>query len=243
MAISTGAALLGAAVVGGISSASAASKASSAANAQTAAATEATAASLEFQKQQYEDWKGTFGDVQETLSKYYSNMDPDVLAAANIQAINQQYTQAKTNLDQTLAQRGLATSGAAAQGNVQLEQSAATARASAIANAPIQAAQEQMNFLRAGLGLESSITSNISSAYSNQAQTALGLAGQQNQLAAAAGKNVGSAIGSGLNAYSTYNALNPTVANPAVVSDMSAGGYGGFNSLAEAASAGHTGGW
>lgn len=201
-------AIIGAAVAGAASSASASNKASSSAKAATAASSEATAAQLAFAKEQYADWKNVFGDVQENLASYYKNLTPDVLVATGVQNINKEYAQVSQQLTQSLAQRGISSSGLEGQAMVDL----ATKQAQDTANLKIQAPQmianEKMKFLSLGLGQGTSTVAGVQNAYGTQAAVSAGQANVYNQQAAQASAGIGSSLSSGINSYMSYNAMN-----------------------------------
>lgn len=214
-------AIIGSAVLGAASSASAASKASSSANAATAASSAATAEQLAFAKEQYNDWKNVFGDVQDNLAAYYKNLTPDVIEASGIQNINQQYSQANKQITQSLAQRGIAGSGLEGQAMVDLAQKQAQDTATLKIQAPMMAAQEKMKFLALGLNQGTAAAASVGSAYNTQASLAANQANMYNQQAASSAAGIGSSLSSGINSYMSYNAMNQQ--NALMQSALSAG--------------------
>ena len=214
-------AIIGSAVLGAASSASAASKASSSANAATAAASEASAEQLAFSKQQYEDWKSVFGDVQTNLASYYKNLTPDSIVASGTQNIQQEYSKANQQITQALAQRGIAGSGLEGQAMVDLAQKQAQDTANLKIQAPQMAAQEKRKFLALGLNQGSLAASSVNQAYDTQASLATKQAGMYNQQAASASQGISSSLGSGINSYMTFNAMNQQ--NALMQSALSAG--------------------
>ena len=178
---------------------------------------ETSMAQLDFQKEQYADWENIFGPIQDNLSSYYKNLSADSVAALGIQNIEQSYIQSRQNLDTQLAKRGITNSGATAAGLTSLENTRMLGKAEVRSTAEQTVAQQQLGFLSAGLGLESGLQQGVSSAYSNQmnmygqqATNQLNQAGQYTGQAAQAYSGIGSSIGSGINSYMTYNALNPS---------------------------------
>lgn len=217
---------VGAAVVGGIgaftSYKSAKSQSAAASDAADAAAeasrlqNEASFAQLEFAKQQYAEWEGIFGPVQQSLSQYYQYLNPDTYSALGIQNIEKQYAQSRQNLDQELARRGISNSGATAAGLTQLEQARMLGNAEVRTNAPQMVASAKQGFLNAGLGLQSNLQSGISNAYTSQisalGQQSTNSLQQSNMYANQAAQSyagIGSSIGAGINSYMLYDALNP----------------------------------
>ena len=200
-------AIIGSAAIGAASSASASSKASKSADAATKASSDASAAQLAFSKEQYEDWKAVFGDVQDNLAAYYKNLTPASIEASGVQALNTEYAAASKNLTQSLAQRGISSSGLEAQAMTDLAQKQAQDTANVRVQAPILAAQEKMKFLALGLNQGANAVSSVNSAYQSQANLAAQQSTMYNAQAAQASAGVGSALGSGVNSYLSYNAM------------------------------------
>ena len=217
-------AIVGSAAIGAASSYSASKSASKSADKAYASADaasqlqyETSMAQLDFQKEQYADWENIFGPIQDNLSSYYKHLSADSVASLGIQNIEQSYTQSRQNLDTQLAKRGITNSGATAAGLTSLENTRMLGKAEVRSTAEQTVAQQQLGFLGAGLGLESGLQQGVSSAYSNQmnmygqqATNQLNQAGQYTGQAAQAYSGIGSSIGSGINSYMTYNALNPS---------------------------------
>ena len=226
-------AIIGSAVLGAASSASAAKSSSKAAKSATASADaaaqlqyEASSEQLAFSKQQYDDWQNIYGPIQDNLSTYYKNLSSDTVASLGIQNIEKEYARSSQLLEQSLAKRGLSNSGATTQSITQLESARMLGRAEVQANAPMVSAQQQSAFLSAGLGIQSQALSGINSAFGNQinllgqqASNATSQANNYSNQAAAGYAGIGSSVGQGINTYMTYNAyqsqnnLNNALAN------------------------------
>lgn len=241
----SGAAIMGAAVIGAgasYSSAKSASKSSSAALASADASAqlqyEVSMEQLEFQKQQYSNWEDIFGPIQQNLSNYYKNLSSDTIASSGLQNIEQQYIASRQNLDTQLAKRGITNSGATAAGLTQLETARMLGKAQVQTNAPMIAAQQQSNFLAGGLGQQSQLQQGISNTYANQmnmfGQQSLNKQNMSNQYAnqaAQAYSGIGSSVGTGISTYMNYqsnqnlaNSLsNQNTASGGVVSQMTGG--------------------
>lgn len=217
------AAIVGSAVVGGLSSASASGNAADAANASTAASAAASAAQLEFSKEQYADWEKVYGPIQDNLSAYYKDLTPATIEAAGIQNINQQYAQANKSITQSLAQRGISSSGLEGQAIVDLAQKQAQDTANLKIQAPMMAAQEKMKFLSLGMGQGANAVAGVQNAYGTQATLAANQANMYNQQAASSAAGVGSSLSSGVNSYMSYNAMNQQ--NALLQSALGAGVY------------------
>ena len=203
----SGVAIGGAAVIGAGASMMASSKASKSANAATAASSDASAAQLAFSKEQYNDWKSVFGDVEDNLAAYYKNLTPASIEASGVQALNTEYAAASKNLTQSLAQRGISSSGLEAQAMTDLAQKQAQDTANVRVQAPIIAAQERYKFLSLGLGQGQAAAANVGSSYQSQANLAAQQSTMYSNQAAQASAGVGSALGSGVNSYLSYNAM------------------------------------
>lgn len=131
-------------------------KAAQAAQAQAAQAQQFSMAMTEeqlaFQREQYDDWKMIYGDLQENLGDYYKNLDLEDYETRGLQAVQQEFQLARDRVDADLAGRGLSTSGVQAATNIALESDAATKRATVRMNAPDIVAKEKQGFLGIGLG-------------------------------------------------------------------------------------------
>lgn len=220
-------AIIGAAAIGAGASMMAADSAADSAAAATQASSDASAAQLAFNREQYEDWKAVFGDVQDNLAAYYKNLTPASIEAQGIQALNTEYAAVSKKLTQALAQRGISSSGLEAQALTDLAQKQAQDTANVRVQAPIIAAQEKMKFLALGLNQGANAVSGVNSAYQSQANLAAQQATMYNAQAAQASAGVGSALGSGINSYLSYNAMQNQ--NALLQNALSAGGTSALN--------------
>ena len=229
----------GSAALGSVTSFMGAKK-SSAASAEAAAASKqaaklqykASMAQLDFTKQQYADWQGIFGPIEQNLSSYYKNLSSDTFAALGIQNIEQEYTRSREQLDTAMAKRGITDSGANAAGLTELETGRMLGRAQARAQAPTQVANQQLGFLSVGLGQQAQLQNGINNAYSNQISTlgqqatnSMNQSNMYSQQAAAGYAGVGQSIGQGINTYMTANAYqSQTNLNNAMASRIQGNG-------------------
>lgn len=241
----SGAATIGAAVIGAGVSMSASKKASKSASAAQASSDsaaqlqyEVSMEQLDFQKQQYENWESIFGPIQQNLSNYYKNLSSDTIASSGIQNIEQQYVASRQNLDTQLAKRGITNSGATAAGLTQLETARMLGKADIQTKAPMLAAQQQTGFLAGGLNQQSGLQSGISGAMTNQmnmfgeqSMNKQNMANQYSNQAAQAYAGIGSSIGTGISSYLNHqtnqnyiNSMN-TMNQPKVV-NQNTGGFG-----------------
>ena len=167
-----------------------ANKASSAAKKASKEANKIAKAELDFAMERYDDWQAVFGPIQDTLSNYYNNLTPELITAQGLENYELEKDTALTHVRETLAQRGLGTSGLAAGVELQTELASAETRARIRAEAPMKVAQQQMSFLNAGLGSGENAANGVQGVLSGQAQTAAQVA---SNAGAAAGKAQGAA--------------------------------------------------
>lgn len=107
---------------------------------------------IEFQREQYADWKEIYGDLQEDLGDYFKNVTGESITAQQLTAIQQESQKAQENIDTQLAQRGLTGGGLEAQSVMQNQFQTAQQKADVRANADQVAAEQKMGFLGLGLG-------------------------------------------------------------------------------------------
>ena len=188
-----------------------ASKASSASKSASKSQAAAEAAALDFQKQQYQDWQDTFGPIQDNLSMYYQNINPDYYEATGLANFQKERQQQLADLNASLAQRGLTNSGLAA--TVKRENAIDTAeqRAQIRTNATQQAIADQSNFLQIGMGINpaSSYGSTLNQIAQNRADTA-----------AAAQKTAGTAVSGATSTLLDMGTNYALTGNPLGVSSL-----------------------
>lgn len=139
---------------------------------QQAIANQYTEEAVEFQKEQYEDWKSIYGEVQDNLGDYYNSLSADTLAATNLQAQQTEFQSLRKQLEQTLEQRGLGDSKFATSQEMSLAAYNASQRTAIRAAAPGQAAAEKLGFLGVGLGQGTAMLGNVASTSLGGASTA-----------------------------------------------------------------------
>lgn len=142
---------------------------------------------IEFQKEQYNDWKAIYGDIQTNLGEYYKTLGPEKVAALGLTAQQQEYQVAIAEIKRTNAQRGLSDSVYEKSALDTMTMQNATARATIRASAENTANQEKTKFLGLGLGQGESMLGNIGNAtntgvnaFSNQSNTLMGRSNQLN---------------------------------------------------------------
>jgi hypothetical protein len=192
-----------------VSAVSAASSASSARN-QAAKdadrAADSAAAQLEFEKEQYaeqkERWDATYGSVEENLADYYTNMTSDYYAVQGVEAFQAEQQAALTTVRETLAQRGLATSGTAAATEIASAVSQASGRAAIRAEAETKVNEQKLGFLSVGMGVKPT-TAGISNALTNQTSVASQTATNSSNTAATQSAAAAQAVGAAAQAIAT----------------------------------------
>lgn len=182
----------GATVVGAVASSVSASK--SRKDARRARQTE-----MQWQQEQYDDWKDVYGPIEQNLASYYENVSPEYYEVQGLEAFEAERAQVETQLAESLAQRGIVDSGVAASLELQQGFQAAETRAGIRLAAPAQAAAEKLQFLQVGLGQDpsSGLASTLARGTAQSEVSA-------QQAEAVAGKAVGqavTAVGTGLADY------------------------------------------
>ena len=142
-----------------------------------------------------DDWTDTFGPLEDNLSEYYNNLDPDKFAVQNKVALQQNLDKSMNQFNETMAANGLQSSGMKQQAAKEAMFAQATGNANIDINAPEQVAQMQQGFLNYGKDFkmqgqsllsnatnqDSNIKANVSmSNASNQTQANMFNAGQAN---------------------------------------------------------------
>ncbi len=143
-----------------------------------------------------DDWSNTFGGLEDNLSDYYNNLDPNKFAVQNKAALQQNLDKSMQQFNDTMAASGLQSSGMKQQAAKEAAFAQAQGNAGIDINAPEQVAQMQQGFLNYGksfkeqgqqlLGsatnLDSSLKTQASVANANnQTQANIANASAQNQ--------------------------------------------------------------
>jgi len=166
-------------------------KASKSADKAAAAAAAADDKRLAFAREQYDEWQATYGPTEDNLAAYYNTLSPTLRTVQGLEAFEKEKNIALTNMRENLAQRGIATSGIAAQQETEVALASAGERARIRATAPMEVAKEQLGFLSVGLGL--SPAAGVNDALSDAQRNA-------NRIAEATAKNAGTARGAAVSA-------------------------------------------
>ena len=141
------------AAIGLVGTAYASRQASKSADRATAAASNAEAAQLAFAQEQYDEWKATYGGVEDQLAKYYETLTPTMRITQGLEAHEKEMNRARKQLEESYAQRGISSSGIAAQTRTEMSVASAEERARIRAAAPLEVAKEKLGFLQVGLGM------------------------------------------------------------------------------------------
>lgn len=133
---------------------------------------------LQFDKDQYADWKAVYGDIQTNIGNYYKNLTPEKLTVMGLENNQREFQAARTKINRELAQKGLSpTDGASIAVNAGMELDNSRTRGAIRANADQAVIDAKTGFLSIGLGQGTQLAANIgntsrgiSSALTNQAQ-------------------------------------------------------------------------
>ena len=217
-------AILGSAVIGGVGSMMGADKEADAAQSQMDQAGRFQAQQQAFNQQQLDDWENMFGGMEENVTDYYNNLDPEKFATAGKQNLAQQMSKQMTQFNESMSAQGLQTSGM----RVQAEKEAAFTQAAGNAGidlaAPEQVNQMKQGYLNSKEHRRTNAIGGINSSYGGQVALANQNAQMHNQSQAgfmgAAGNMFGSALnlGMGMTGSSSQTSMPGGIA-PAV------GGY------------------
>lgn len=146
-------AMITAAAIGVAGSAYMQHKSSKAAEKAGKQATEAQDERLDFEREQWQEWQDTYGPIEDSLANYYDTLTPTMRITQGLEAHEKEMDRAKTQVRATLDQRGIGTSGIAAQTETEMAVSSAEERARIRAAAPMEVAKEKLGFLSVGLGM------------------------------------------------------------------------------------------
>lgn len=157
-------------------------------------------------------WESVFGSISENLANYYKSLDPNTERARRFQLLEKQYSQMNTRLNETLASRGMAASGLAAQAQADLTSNLANQKAEAAYQTQGDIAKQQAGFYSSvGLPQQQSILQQeanaynlLGQAYSQGMSINQQLANQSGQMANAGMAQVGQALGNIASSVASY---------------------------------------
>ena len=174
-----------------------------------------------YYQQQLADWRSMFGNVETQVTDYFNNLSPAVRQSQYFQRLEQNYAASSQRLNETLAQRGLSSSGIVAATNTQLLQNLASNKAQAAIQAQDEVAQQKLGFYQLGLGQKNRLQAGYDNAVNQQINLNAQMAGVAGQQAAAYEQQATQGI---INAGS---ALGQAAGSIASALGNSAGGAGG----------------
>lgn len=173
-------------------------------------ASKASEASMAFEQAKYDDWKDTYGTLQDNLADYYTTLTPEYYEVQGLQAFEQEQTLAFAQIESSLAQRGIQDSGIALATELAFASEGAAQRATIRTQAPAIAADEQSRFLRIGLGQNPG--ESYSRALSQRSTELSGIASAANVASQQATTSAITTVGTGLADY--FNRPKPATATP-----------------------------
>ena len=119
---------------------------------------------IDFQREQYDRWKGIYGNLQEDLGTYFTNMTGDKQLGMELNTIEEQRQRALQQEHTNMASRNLDGSGADIQAQQDIEFGANRASNEARNTIDDRVRAKQMNFLNGGLGKDMQIANGIGNA-------------------------------------------------------------------------------
>lgn len=105
---------------------------------------------MEFAQGLLDDWESSFGGIQDNLSDYYNNLDPDKFAIQNKVAFKANMDKQLKQYNETMASGGLQSAGMKAQTAKEMMFKTAETNAQIDINAPENVAQMKQGFLKFG---------------------------------------------------------------------------------------------
>ena len=105
---------------------------------------------IEIAQEMMDNWANTFGGLEENLSEYFNNLDPDKYAIQSKIALQENLDKSLTQFNETMAAKGLQSSGMQQQVAKEAMFAQAAGNASIDINADDVVAQQQMGFLQYG---------------------------------------------------------------------------------------------
>jgi len=124
---------------------------------------------LDFSQELLDNWEQTFGGIQENLSDYYNNLDPNKYATEYKSNLYENIDKQMGQLNETLASQGLQSSGMRAQAEKEAAFGKATGAAQADLMAEDKVASMKQSFLNFGENQRSTAQTGMINAYSTLA--------------------------------------------------------------------------
>lgn len=242
----TGGAMLGAAVIGGISSYAAAEEQSSANEAAIRSQEKAHKEDLafreeglnfqkeqyEFQKEQYLKWYNIYGTMQEDLGTYFKNLTGKNLSAKDVAEVQKAQQEVDDRIRVSLAQRGLAGSGLEASLLSQNTYNSEMKKADLRSTAEQRAIAQKEQFLGLGIGQGGAMQQSLNTQSGNMALTYNGMGASSANFGANIAKSqqyAGASSANNIRGFGNY--MSQSLAY--LGSRNAFGGNAGFNGYAE----------
>ncbi len=150
----------------------------------------------------YDRYTEMFGPVEDRMSEYYESLNPEDFAAQGNIGAQQASSQAMNNFNESMAARGLSSSGIQAQTAMGAEMGLQQQMAQNNFNAPHQVAQMQQGWMNYGSGRQDQAWNKMAQGVNAQGQAAqmgananMGQAGQYQNQANLQSQSAGSALG------------------------------------------------
>ncbi len=159
---------------------------------------------MEYAQGLMDNWESSFGGVQDNLTEYYNNLDPEKFATQNKADYKQALDKQMGQFNETMAASGLQSAGMKQQTAKEAMFKTAEANSQIDLAAEDQVAQMQQGFLQFGEGQRQGAENAMGNAQSNQGQFAnigQGAVDAANRGVANAHGNVAGAFGNVGNAY------------------------------------------
>lgn len=158
---------------------------------------------------QFNKYQEMFGGLEETLSDYYMNLNPDELAAQGNQTAQQQFQLSMDQVNSQMAAQGIMGSGVQSQLALGQGNQMAQTKAQNVMNAPHEVAQMQQGWMNyganrqdqafnqmgQGVQAQSNLAGMYGNAYQGQANQSMQMAGNYQSQANQGMASMGSALG------------------------------------------------
>jgi len=128
---------------------------------------------LDYAQSMVSDWENTYGGIEDNLSNYYNNLDPQKYAQAYKTDLNMNIDKQVAQLNETMAASGLQTAGMQQQTAKEAAFAKATGGAQADINAEDKVNSMKNSFLNAGMGQKAMANSSVINADNNLASLSM----------------------------------------------------------------------
>lgn len=166
-------------------------------------------AQLDFQMQQYNDWKDIYGPMQEDIADYWKNVNGREMVAQEVQQVQMAQQEANTRIKETMAQRGISGSGLEAGLTNQNIFNTEIQKAMIRNTADERKIAGQTGLLSLGLSQGSQISAQMSGTSSALANTMYNAGAAQSNIITGATDTLGGVVGYGFDQYNPTNSAVP----------------------------------